>query len=67
MPQIKANEFFVVTHAYNIKRINDKHTMLTDAYNKYAPRYEGDQQYDVRTVVQPIIEQHTGKKLNPII
>jgi len=66
MPQIKANEFFVVTHAYNIERINEKHQMLSEAYAKYAPRYEGDVQYDVRTVVQPIVEELIGEKLNPI-
>jgi len=41
--------------------------MLTEAYSNYTPRYEGDQQYDIRTVVQPIVEQLVCLKLNPII
>jgi len=45
-----------------MERINEKHKMLSEAYAKYVPRYEGDQQYDVRTV-----EQLIGKKLHPII
>ena len=66
MPQLKANEFFIVTHAYNIERINQKHQILTDAYQKYAPRYKGDVQYDVRTVVQPILEDLAGHKLRSL-
>ena len=66
MPQIKANEFFVVTHAYNIVNINEKHDMLTTAYEKYAPRYEGDVQYDVRTVTKPIFEGMLNHKLKEI-
>lgn len=66
MPQLKANEFFVVSHAYNIERINEKQAMLEKAFKRYAPRYEGDQQYDVRTVVQPILEGQLGVKLREV-
>ncbi|MBT2971310.1 MAG: short-chain dehydrogenase [gamma proteobacterium symbiont of Ctena orbiculata] len=63
MKQIKAGEFFIVSHAYNIERINKKHAQLTRAYETYAPRYEGDQQYDVRTIIQPMLEEQVGRKL----
>ena len=66
MKQLKAGEFWVVSHAYNAVRIQAKHDQLMKAYDTYAPRYEGDQQYDVRTVVQPILEDQLGVKLNPV-
>lgn len=66
MPQLKANEFFVVSHAFNMARINEKHEKLVNAFNKYAPRYEGDNQYDVRTVIAPMLEEQLGVKLRSI-
>ena len=63
MPQLKAGEFYVVSHAYNKVQLDKKHSALSDAYAKYAPRYEGDIQYDVRTNLGPVIEEHMGKKL----
>ncbi len=66
MKQLKAGEFWVVSHAYNAVRIQAKHDQLMQAYATYAPRYEGDQQYDVRTVVQPILEEQMGVKLTPV-
>lgn len=66
MKQLKAGEFWVVSHAYNMVRIQDKHDQLARAYAKYAPRYDGDQRYDVRTVVQPVIEEQMGLKLKPV-
>ncbi len=66
MKQLKAGEFFVVSHAYNIERINERHDMLAKAYATYAPRYQADQQYDVRTFVQPILEKEAGVKLRKL-
>lgn len=63
MPQIKAGEFFVVSHAYNMVRIDEKHDKLKAAYATYAPRYEGDAQYDVRSFAGPILEEQVGQKL----
>ena len=48
-PQIVAGEFFVVSHAYNMERINARHAAIEQAFATYAPRYEGDQEFDVRT------------------
>jgi len=50
MQQIVAGEFFIVSHAYNIVRINTRHAAVERAFATYAPRYEGDNQYDVRTL-----------------
>ena len=63
MPQIKANEFYVVSHAYNIVRIEDQFNQQKSAYETYVPRYEGDIQYDIRHNVAPILEQMVGQKL----
>jgi len=52
MEQIKNGEFFIVSHPYNIVRINDRHAEISRAYERYAPRYEGDDEFDVRTLVQ---------------
>ena len=51
MQQILNAEFFVVSHAYNIVRIDARHDEIAQAYERYAPRYEGDQEFDVRTLI----------------
>jgi NAD(P)-dependent dehydrogenase (short-subunit alcohol dehydrogenase family) len=66
MQQLKNNEFYVVSHAYNLERLEGRFNKLKNAFEKYAPRYEGDIQYDVRTVVKPILEEQLGVKLNEI-
>jgi NAD(P)-dependent dehydrogenase (short-subunit alcohol dehydrogenase family) len=63
MEQLKANEFFVVSHAYNMERIDDRHKMLSKAYATYAPRYAGDQEYDVRTIIGPMLQEQMGRPL----
>ena len=57
MPQIKADHFFVVSHAYNMVRINDRYELIKAAFAEYAPRYEGDQEYDVRSLAGPVLAQ----------
>lgn len=49
--QIRAGEYFIVSHAFNIEHINARHARLADAFVKYAPRYEGDDEYDVPTLI----------------
>ena len=66
MPQLKANEFLVVSHAYNKVLIDRRYSMIDSAYKKYAPRYDGDQQYDVRTVVKPILEKQFKLELHEL-
>lgn len=66
MPQIKAGNFFVVTHAYNMVPITERYEMLKSAYDTYAPRYDGDQQYDVRTVVTPMLSQMGLPDIHPL-
>ena len=51
LDQIKAGEKFVVSHAFNIEHIDRRYRELSEAFEKYAPRYEGDAEYDVPTVI----------------
>jgi NAD(P)-dependent dehydrogenase (short-subunit alcohol dehydrogenase family) len=50
MDQIEAGEFYVVSHAYNAVRIRARNAEVEAAYDRYAPRYPGDDEYDVRTL-----------------
>jgi len=50
MSQIEQGRFFIVSHAYNIVRIEERHGELASSYAKYAPRYHGDDEFDVRTL-----------------
>ncbi len=58
MEQIKNGEFFIVSHAYNIVRINQRHDALVKAFERYAPRYEGDDEFDVFS----LMAKYTKKK-----
>ena len=48
MPQLKTGEYYVVSHAYNMERITHRHDEISSAYAKYAPRYDGDEEFDAR-------------------
>ncbi len=47
--QMLAGEFYIVSHAYNMERIDARHDQIERAFATYAPRYDGDDEYDVRT------------------
>jgi len=51
MEQMKAGEFYIVSHAYNAVRIDERQAEIATAYERYAPRYESDEEYDVRTMI----------------
>ena len=51
LPQIAARERFVVSHAANVDPIAEREAALAAAYARYAPRYAGDEEYDVRTFI----------------
>jgi NAD(P)-dependent dehydrogenase (short-subunit alcohol dehydrogenase family) len=50
MEQILAEQFLIVSHAYNMQRIRPRHQEIEAAYARYAPRYPGDDEFDVRTL-----------------
>lgn len=49
--QIIAGEYYVVSHPYNVVWIKHRYDEMMKAYETYAPRYEGDFQYDPRTLM----------------
>lgn len=49
--QLKEGEFYVVSHAYNKVRLAERFEKISAAFDKYAPRYSGDDEYDIRTIV----------------
>jgi NAD(P)-dependent dehydrogenase (short-subunit alcohol dehydrogenase family) len=51
LPQIVARARFVVSHAYNAERMRERTPALEAAYAAHAPRYDGDDEYDVRTFI----------------
>jgi NAD(P)-dependent dehydrogenase (short-subunit alcohol dehydrogenase family) len=50
--QIKNEEHIIVSHAYNSVHIERRNEEITTAYKKYAPRYDGDDEYDIKTIFQ---------------
>jgi len=50
--QIKAEQFYIVSHAYNIKHITDRYEEMREAYATYAPRYKNDDEFDVMTLMK---------------
>jgi NAD(P)-dependent dehydrogenase (short-subunit alcohol dehydrogenase family) len=50
MKQLNAGEFYIVSHAFNLVRIHARWREIEAAFAKYAPRYEGDVEFDVRTL-----------------
>ncbi|MEO1662503.1 MAG: SDR family NAD(P)-dependent oxidoreductase [Pseudomonadota bacterium] len=58
--QIRAGEFYVVTHSYNMVRIKPIHDEIEAAYARNAPRYEGDEEYDVPTLIAKLTAGRNG-------
>lgn len=46
--QMQTDVFYIVTHPYNIERIKPIHAEIEAAYATNAPRYDGDEEHDVR-------------------
>lgn len=47
-PQIAAGEYYVVSHGYNVVRFDERYDEMKCAFERYAPRTEGDEAYDVQ-------------------
>lgn len=56
MKQIKDEQFYIVSHAYNMKHIADRYKEMCKAYETYAPRYENDDEFDVMTLIAKMSE-----------
>lgn len=51
LPQLAARERFVVSHAYNAVRLRERPEALADAFARNAPRYPGDDEFDVKSFI----------------
>jgi NAD(P)-dependent dehydrogenase (short-subunit alcohol dehydrogenase family) len=60
VPQMLGRERFVVAHAYNTVRIHERIDALDAAYAKHAPRYDGDDDYDVLTTIARLRAEAKG-------
>ena len=56
-PQILSGEPYVVSHGYNRVRIDERQREILDAYERSAPRVEGDERYDVRVLLESLKNQ----------
>jgi NAD(P)-dependent dehydrogenase (short-subunit alcohol dehydrogenase family) len=54
LPQMLAGEAYVVSHGYNQVRIDERQKQIADAYQKSAPRREGDERYDVALLLKSL-------------
>lgn len=48
LTQIADGQFYIVSHSYNMVQIKKRYAEIALAYDQYAPRYEGDEEYDIR-------------------
>lgn len=48
LEQIADGQFYIVSHACNMTPIEERYAEIRQAYETYAPRYDGDEEYDVR-------------------
>lgn len=54
LPQILAGEPYVVSHGYNQVRIDERQTEIANAYQRSAPREQGDERYDVSWLLRSL-------------
>jgi NAD(P)-dependent dehydrogenase (short-subunit alcohol dehydrogenase family) len=52
VPQMEAGEFYLVSHPYNVVRMEERWGEAYAAYAKYAPRVPGDEAWDVQKVIE---------------
>ena len=57
LPQMLTGEAYVVSHGYNQVRIDKRQAEITSAYQRSAPREEGDERYDVSWLLQSLNNQ----------
>ena len=57
IPQMKAGEFYIVSHPYNAVRITEAYEEVKQAFDTYAPRFDGDEAYDVQLLMEGFKKQ----------
>jgi NAD(P)-dependent dehydrogenase (short-subunit alcohol dehydrogenase family) len=48
---MRRGDFYIVTHPHNRDYIAERFEEILRAYDTYAPRFEGDEKYDVRKIM----------------
>ena len=48
---VQRGDFYIVTHPYNRDYIAERYNEILNAYDTYAPHFEGDDKYDVRKIM----------------
>ncbi len=54
LEQIGDGRFYIVSHAFNMEHIQDRYAEIARAYEGYAPRYDGDEEFDVRYLLSTL-------------
>ncbi|CAI8294423.1 MAG: dehydrogenase [Hyphomonadaceae bacterium] len=52
LEQIRGGAYYVVSHAYNMHHIRDRFEAVSKAFETYAPRYDGDDEYDTQVLIK---------------
>ena len=60
LEQIRHGAYFVVSHAYNMEHIERRYAALSEAFATYAPRYEGDEEYDTEVLIARLSARARG-------
>ena len=55
-PQIENGDFYIVSHPCAKDYTGENAKELSDAFDKYAPHYEGDEKYDSRWLAKQMME-----------
>lgn len=58
--QMQDGEYYLVAHAYNIVRLRERIDELEAAFASYAPRYDGDEEYDVQLYYARLAAEQDG-------
>ncbi|MEY4268842.1 MAG: hypothetical protein RLZZ58_58 [Pseudomonadota bacterium] len=61
VPQMEAGAYYLVSHPYNVVRIEERWAEVYDAYARYAPRTPGDDAQDVQLWAQRARKAKTAK------
>ena len=56
-PQIENGELYVVSHPWGRDYYNQHANLVTGSFDKYAPHYEGDDEYDTISIARKMFEQ----------
>lgn len=54
VPQMASGARYCVSHSYNMVRIDERHAEIAAAFSQYAPRRDGDEQWDVQTYAEKL-------------